>query len=157
MPGLELSIFPFVPEFAPICAGFTTGNIESKVRSWREVRTLCCDEIFFFASLDANIGSNINTELTLAYPLALQKMAPLLSLFLHLSVVPFLSGFCRDLQYPLSEESDDRSTPFRRWRVFRSLPGIQRFWNDSAQQEPAAMRLKFSQLWHLRSENELRA
>ena len=160
MPGLKLSVFPFIPEVAPICAGFVTGNIESKVRSWREVRTLCCDEIFFFASFAANIGSIIDTKLnlTIAYWLTLQRMTPRLP---HPSLVPFLFVFWRvdyrDLQYPLSEESNDRETQFGKWHVLTSLPGIQSFWNDSAQQEPAATRLKVSQLWHLHSENELRA
>jgi hypothetical protein len=35
-------------------AGFATGNIESKVRSWTDVRTLCWEYIFFCASVAAN-------------------------------------------------------------------------------------------------------
>jgi len=38
--------------------GFTTGNIESKVRSSRDVRTLCCDKTFAFGSIAVTVEEN---------------------------------------------------------------------------------------------------
>jgi hypothetical protein len=50
---LEVSEFPTLE--SSMRTGFTTGNIESKVRSSRDVRTLCFDKTFAFGSIAVTV------------------------------------------------------------------------------------------------------